>query len=124
MSTQNIKTWEDIVNMDNRYHQLIDDIIRSGYSSLWDSKVIGKIIATLKIAEIIEFGYGGMVTDEECDCINPLYIIKCDYKGNVFIDSYKGVVIDKIVTFRTQESAEEFMSYPKNVELIRNYYML
>lgn len=122
MSTQNIKTWEDIVNMDNRYHQLIDDIIRSGYSSLWDSKVISKIIAALKISKIIEFGYGGIVTDEEWEDRDIIKYCLCKVDNRIFYATRTDHFL--FIAFHTDQQREEFMSYPENVELIRNYYMI
>lgn len=123
---QNIKTWEDIVKMDNRYHQLIDEIIRSGYSSLWDSKIINKVIATLKISKIIEFGYGGMITNEEWkdDELDKYTIEWLDEANYPFITCHSSRFRDDFASFHTKQQAQEFLSYPENVELFKNYNMV
>lgn len=117
-----IKTWEDITKMDNRYHQLIDEIIRRGYSSLWDSKIINKIIATLKISKLIELGYGGMVTEEEWENedIRKFSIVRFQKD----LSYAEGRSAYEFVSFHTPEQREEFMSYPENVELVKQYYMI
>lgn len=124
---QNIKTWEDIVKMDNRYHQLIDEIIRSGYSSLWDSKVINKVIATLKISKIIEFGYEGMPTEENWrHDLNEglgIYTIVWDPTEKLFYIHYE-MNYKSDLAFGSDDLAEEFMSYPENIELLRQFYMI
>ena len=126
MATKNIKTWEDIVNMDNRYHQLIDEIIRSGYSSLWDSKVINKVIATLKISKIIEFGYGGIITNDEWedDTFDKFSIVWVEEFKHPVIRCHCSRFQDDFISFHAKRQAEDFMSYPENVELVKNYNMI
>lgn len=118
-----VKTWEDINKMDNRYHKLIDEIIRCGYSSLWGSKVINKVIATIKIVKLIELGYGGTITLKEWDdkrCTKYGLLVR-DGKLDVWQGNSN---IHEIVTFHTREQREEFMSYPENVELVEQYFMI
>lgn len=121
-----IKTWEDINKMDNRYHKLIDEIIRSGYSSLWDSKVINKVIATLKISKLIELAYGGMVTEEEWkDKTIPKYCIVPNWLNKGF-HRIKCETIDEMrfIGFHTYQQADEFISYIENIEIVEQYYMI
>lgn len=125
------KTWED-VEKDSKYQQDLITTMETndGYYAMailqtaFSKKIYRKILATAKITKLIELGYGGMVSEEEIDNILPLWIIRCDYKGKVFVESYKGVVIDKLLTFRTRELAEEFMSHESNRKLVEMYYLM
>ena len=115
------KTWEDVAAQ--REYNI--DVELNKIKNAWIGyPICDKMIATLKIAKLIELGYGGMVSEEEIDNILPLWIIRCDYKGKVFVESYKGVVIDKLLTFRTRELAEEFMSYESNRNLVKQYHLM
>lgn len=115
-----VKTWKDCQEMNensNFFIRLDNNLELSG-------RIYSKCTATLKIAKIIELGYGGLLTNKETEEILPLWIVQCDYEGKVFVEKYTGVVVDKMLAFRTQELAEEFISYPENVELIRQYCMI
>lgn len=92
-----------------------------------DSKIINKMLATAKISKIIEEGYGGMVTEEEWKNAIEIWYIDFDKDNNPLVclrglaDSNK---ICPFIAFHTKQQAEEFMSYPENVELIRQYHMI
>lgn len=119
-----IKTWDDVI----LFYPLMNQRIISDLVKWCDDKVVKKLDASAKIAKIIELGYGGIITEEEWEneiiqnsegfytiVWNPLYRsfhikYETDYKS--------------FLSFRTRELAEEFMSYPENVELLRNYKMV
>lgn len=118
-----IKTWDDVI----LFYPLMNQRIISDLVKWCDDKVIKKLDASAKIAKIIELGYGGIISEEEWqEAIN---------EGNGFYNIvwslfYKSVHVyydtnyKHFISFRTKELAEEFMSYPENVELIRNYNMV
>ena len=126
-----IKTWNDIKEGEviQEIQENFNDLgahcyIDCNYEGYIPSKIINKMIATAKIAKLIELGYGGMVSDEEWkdNNINKYCIIwgsetnKCRY-----IDVCYAV---HFIAFHTSAQREEFMSYPENVKLIEQYYML
>ena len=115
-----IKTWEDCqeMNEDSNFFIRIDDNLE-----LHD-KIHSKCIATLKIAKLIELGYGGMVSEEENNNAKikkyaPLYygekgfVIECFYR-----------LQDRVLSFHTKQQAKEFMSHESNRKLVEQYYMM
>lgn len=115
-----IKTWEDL---EMEYGDF--DWYIGGNTSIVSGILTKKVIATLKIAKLIELGYGGMVTEEEWmenGHNKGFYSIWADAKGKIECT----LVYDskEFIAFHTQQQAEEFLSYPKNVELLKQYYMV
>ena len=126
-----IKTWEDAqkMNEDSNFFMRIADNLELS------DKVYSKCIATLKIAKLIDLGYGGMVSEEEWkDLEIPKYCISyhptCQdekYKYQISIDEEgdaEWATEKKFIAFHTKQQAEEFMSYPENRTLIEQYYMM
>lgn len=122
-SEPKVKTWEDLVK-----HNLVNPLIvreLTGYAiDACDEKIGNKVEATLKIAKLIELGYGGMVTEEENNDSKikkyaPFYygesgfVIECLYRSQ-----------DRVLCFHTQQQAEDFMSYPENVQLVKQYFQI
>lgn len=89
-------------------------------------KLLKKSIATYKIATLIELGYGGMVTDEEWkDTTSNKFSIEWDEEDNCpTIRCHCSRNWADFISFHTKQQAEEFMSYPENRELIKQYYMI
>lgn len=86
---------------------------------------IGKACAALfKIHRLIEVGYGRNVTNEEWFDITLIkYIIDYDYILKPF--KIKGRCYNKHhVAFHTPKQAEEFLKYPENVQLLKDYFMI
>lgn len=120
---KDIKTWDDVI----LFYPLMNQRIISDLVKWCDDKVVKKLDAAAKIAKIIELGYGGIITEsqwqEAINDGNGFYVIY----WNLF---YRSIHIHydtnykHFLSFRTRELAEEFMSYPENVELIRNYNMV
>ena len=127
-----IKTWEDIekdgFSVEEDYlpefndNDMYTDAI--SYKGKFSSKIIHKAIATLKITKLIELGYGGIVSKEEWSDKNTYkcYIV-IGIEGKLVIDSsYENW--QEFISFHTRQQAEEFMSYPENVKLLKQYYMM
>lgn len=132
-----IKTWEDLekdgfsvegdylCEFDN-YNDDKAEIFKEAisYKGEFSDKLILKAIATLKIAKLIEIGYGGVVTDEEWkDYRVHKYCVVLDMCGKLSIECRKGNS-HEFIAFHTIQQTEEFLSYPKNIELVRNYNMI
>lgn len=126
-----IKTWKDLeksgVEVYSSWGKLGADITATRPSE----KIINKCIATLKIAKLFEFGYGGMVSNEEWEdntCLKYYIVleinkgrdrvmkpsIQCNYEADE----------KHFIAFHTKQQAEEFMSYNDNRKLIEQYYMI
>lgn len=85
------------------------------------------VLALLKIRQLIEFGYGGNLTNEEwlddsckyfpCPIIDNLKVKFVVGKSSYFIDKCN-------ITFHTEEQAEEFLSYDENIQLLKDYFMI
>ena len=114
-----IRTWEDCqeMNEDSNFFMRIDDNLEL------PDKVYLKCQATLKIAKLLNLGYGGMVTEEEWknDRITK-YCLQWTY-GRGWT-CYNSSSVKSFPAFHTFEQRAEFMSHPENVELVKQYYML
>lgn len=86
-------------------------------------------VALLRIHQLIEVGYGGNVTYERCASINYDNVFKiapCGLRNNLTfdVDEVEGESEMNHVMFHTKEQAEEFLSYPENVQLLKDYFMI
>lgn len=124
------KTWNSLVES-GKYHCTTVKIDHNGVGCTFSGIGIEKsVLALLKIRQLIEIGYGGNVTNDEWDDINikkwffmPVAFYSPDeeifnivYAHN---NSYK-----RAIAFHTEEQAKEFLKYPENVELLKDYFML
>lgn len=94
--------------------QIGDYYEKSG--SCGNSAIERSALALLKIHQLIEIGYGGNITDEE------------NYYDDWTIDSYSFIPVKndfgvRHICFHTKEQAYEFLSYPENIQLLRDYFM-
>lgn len=118
-----IKTWEDVqeMNEDSNFFMRIDDNLELS------DKVYSKCIATLKIAKLIELGYGGAISDEEWrnDKIPKYYIAPNHNVPGALImsTSYKSEDMH-FIAFHTPEQMAKFISYESNRILMKQYYMI
>lgn len=118
-----IRTWEDYqeMNEDSNFFMRINDNLEL------PDKVYSKCIATLKIAKLIELGYGGMVGKEDKQSDDGYYVIYpvVGYGELQVVWSINTNIVGRdFIAFHTLQQAKEFMSYPENVKLIEQYYML
>ena len=112
------KIWADVkesenllsINYDRRHTHLTLD------NNIVNTKVVDKIIATYKIAYLINKCYGGIVTEEDGWEIIPIQ--------NALVIQHSFTVDRPFVFFHTKQQAEEFISYPENVELVKHYHCM
>lgn len=88
-----------------------------------DTPIEKSALALLKIHQLIEIGYGGNVTEEEWKDDNWKYSITCDGKNKCF-EVIRVCWQKYIISFHTKEQTEEFLSYPENVQLLRDYFQI
>lgn len=101
----NFEVWQAISNMD---YGTIQPTIKSA-------------VALLKIHHLVEVGYGGNITNEEWEVYN--------YKFSIFVKRSKietGEFIKRKhhISFHTPKQRDEFLSYPENIQLIKDFYMI
>ena len=123
----NIKTWEDVEKNREDEDACCCAIENTLSKSFFDDKLRNKLIATYKIAKLIELGYGGMVTEDEYilneDSIeDDLWSVWINANGEIECTAIKDC--RDFLVFHTQQQAEEFMSYPENRTLVEQYYMI
>ena len=79
-------------------------------------------LALLKIHQLIEVGYGGNVTNEEWENAFELkYVISCTADKSFPIHATNCI---HTIAFHTKEQAEEFLKYPENIQLLKDYFMI
>lgn len=114
------KTWSELVEQDKvKFQKAINiaDKDISGYNAIEKSA-----LALLKIRQLIEVGYGGNVTNEEWGTHKIKYTIR---KDKVFGIDYTSIVwMYSPIAFHTNEQAEEFLSKPENIQLLKDYFMI
>lgn len=114
------KTWSDIKE-EKRFQG--NEAIIVNKETLIETPIIKSANAFLKIRQLIEVGYGGNVTNEEWDGINSYVSIRY-YINKRDIDICSNIYIKTNIAFHTKEQAKEFLSYPENVQLIKDYFMI
>lgn len=121
-----IKTWEDI----RREYGDLDydvsfDVERQSdkYIGSVPYNIIEKAIATCKIAQLIDLGYGGIVNDNEWRDSTSKFAICPDSSNRLEIIRIRNGA-KHFVAFRDYFKAEEFMSYPQNITLLKQYYII
>lgn len=96
---------------------------------LGDSPIEKSVKALLKIHQLIEVGYGGNVDNSEENfnpkkvCFHIGFYYGYQNKPSTFA-AYGGTTTHHPIRFHTKEQAEEFISYPENVQLLKDYFML
>lgn len=122
------KTWSDyiIVNRNNFDKGICDyciDVSGTGNNG-WtrrNTPIEKSALALIKIHQLIEAGYGGNITNEERSDDRYVYIIALD--GREFRVFYNTSMLC-ILAFHTKAQAKEFLKYPENVQLLKDYFMI
>lgn len=114
------KTWSELVkrNKDKTCYVEIDEMaVTTAETSIEKSA-----LALLKIYQIIEVGYGGNITNEEwANDRNYKYGMFCSWDNTLIVDS---TIFRNRIAFHTRKQAKEFLSYPENVQLVKDFYMI
>ena len=90
-----------------------------------DSPIEKSALALLKIHQLIEVSYGGnVINDEWIDRDITKYFIS--FSNDNIIGIEKTILSEEFshIAFHTKEQAEEFLSYPENIELLKDYFTI
>lgn len=113
-----IKTWKDVLNQTD-----IHDFVINHPDC--DNKLKLKLEATYKIQNLIEHGYGGMMREEEWRNNHIVkFCVIADYSSKYQSCNYETDDDYHFIAFHTAQQRAEFMSYPENVKLVEQYYMI
>ena len=120
------KTWEDVEKDredEDCYFCEIGNAIHKNYV---EGKLAAKLLATYKIAKLIDLGYGGQITDKEWENsdINKFSIVPYDTKEGLKIVTHIFNSDKRFISFHTLSQAEEFISYKSNIKLAKQYYIM
>lgn len=121
------KTWSELIKEDKFKCNHIE--IKKGFYSE-DKSLCGRTpieksaLALLKINQLIEVGYSGNITKYEWfNYDNYIYTIEYDGENKI----YKIIITTYYkshIAFHTKKQAEEFLKYPENVQLLKDYFMI
>lgn len=115
------KTWSKIKDKNIYYFKVCNDLIELESSATVLSPIEKSALALLKIHQLIEVGYGGnaiKTSDNNTICI--IY----DVNTSTFMINVCSSLWRSHIMFHTREQAEEFLSYPENIELLKDYFMI
>ena len=121
-----IKTWEDVEDNYVEYQKYVavSNDIEEGIINIED-KLRLKLLATYRIAKLIELGYRGIASEEEYD-YKVFWNIVANRKNKKaelnIVSNYDA--IGNVLTFRSYELAYGFLSYESNRKLVEQYYMM
>lgn len=82
-------------------------------------------LALLKIHQLIEVGYGGnVINDEWINRDITKYFIS--FGNDNIIGIEKTILSEEFshIAFHTKEQAKEFLKYPENIQLLKDYFMI
>lgn len=118
------KTWNELCKKGKTKVMVADPYIAGGNISIIESAK-----ALLKIHQLIEVSYGGNVTNKEWrnNKLKKWYLVpnSPDDENNLFLIVHGvGYYKKRNIAFHTYEQAEEFLSYPENVQLLRDYFQV
>lgn len=123
-----INTWENIPRVNGCY--ISNCNIVTGYEGksceenkdvYLTDKYAKSALALAQISQLMPY-YGGEITDEEWSNDEWKYSISIDNKG--IINNTSMVHLKEIIAFHTEEQRDKFLSFPENVKLIKDLYMV
>ena len=123
------KTWSELVNQNKvRSLKVQTDVIIKEDLTIEDDSFTEKetpieksALALLKIHQLIEVGYGGNVSNKIWHTDKSKYGI--EYINGAF--AITTVYCTKnLIAFHTEKQAQEFLTYPENVQLLKDYFMI
>lgn len=78
-------------------------------------------LALAQISQLMPY-YGGEVTDEEWKNDNWKYSVALNHIGEISISCITHMRC--LVAFHTKEQRDRFISFPENVQLVKDFYMI
>lgn len=123
-----INTWKDIkhingcfINNFSEIRQLETSISKDrGDKNVFISEKYAKsALALAQISQLMPY-YGGEITEEEWKDGSCKYSITID-NGTIY--KINTVYMKEMITFHTAEQRNKFLSFPENVQLVKDLYM-
>lgn len=124
-----VNIWEDIKRINGVYINSLSDIAPiSGKSEdetdvniFIDEKHAKSALAMAQISQLMPY-YGGPITDKEWKDAGKIKYCIENYLGSMeFTTAY---CYSTLLGFHTEEQRDKFMSYPENVQLVKDYLMI
>ena len=124
-----VNTWKDIKYMqgsvihgDSTIHDVSMCVRENVNKNIFFSEKYAKsALALAQISQLMIF-YGGEITNEEWSNDELKYSISIDNKG--IISNISMIHIKEIIAFHTKEQRDKFLSFPENIQLIKDLYMV
>lgn len=121
------KTWEDVEKENEVIRNIYKELAFHIHKDLPYKEhdlIRRKILATYQIHQLIDLGYGGMMTEEEwCNNNIEKWTIVWHPRSNTF-DFVRINNNIHFITFHTLQQAEEFMSHESNRMLVNQYFLM
>lgn len=126
---EEIDTWKDIKYLEGYYidpfseTRKINKVIRgiADKHVFISEKYAKSALALAQISQLMPY-YGGEITNEEWKNDNWKYSIDVDAKGLLYLSQ---VTHNKqIVAFHTHTQRDRFLSFPENVQLVKDLFMI
>lgn len=121
------KTWSEVIEQRDIFTEFAEIGSNHGVDSsktFTNTPIEKSALALLKIHQLIESGYGGNVINEEWYSSNPKWIIaECSNEEFIAV-CVRNQQHRSHVAFHTEAQAKEFLSYPENVELLNDYFII
>lgn len=120
------KTWSELVEYDRVVEYNLEATYKARPNSTSYTPIEKSALALLKIFQLIEVGYGGNITKEEWKDTTTckFTIVSCYSILHGFEFAIHSTTCIHNIAFHTKEQAEEFLSKPENVELVKDYFMI
>lgn len=121
-----INTWEDIPRVNGCY--MNNSHIYTGYEGkpceenkdvYLTDKYAKSALALAQISQLMPY-YGGEITDEDWEKDNYIYTIEVS-NGKIYESWCK---TKHLIAFHTKKQLNKFLSFPENVQLIKDLYMI
>lgn len=120
--------WEDISYIEGTFIDNQSKLIKTGRRldkcedrNIFHSERYAKAaLALAQISQLMPY-YGGQITNEEWKSDEWKYSILMDRNEIAFCSSTH---IKYLIAFHTEEQRDKFLSFPENVQLVKNFYMV
>lgn len=126
--SKEINIWKDIryiegcfISSDSEIRELKTPKDNCDKNIFISEKYAKSALALAQISQLLPY-YGGEITDKEWKNDEWKYSVTIDNKG--VIKSTSIVHLKEIIAFHTAEQRDKFLSFPENVQLIKDLYMV
>ena len=124
-----VNIWKDInfiegsiIHGDSNIHDVSVCIRENEDKNIFSEEKYAKsALALAQISQLMSY-YGGEITDKEWSNDEWKYSITIDDKG--IINNTSIVHLKDIIAFHTKEQRDRFLSFPENVQLVKDFYMI